>query len=96
MPAEVAVVKYVAFYDLAEGAEALAQRHVAAHRARLMAFHERGELLQVGSFTDYPTGAMAVFASRHAVEEFIAGDPFVRYGVVVPPRVREWNEILTP
>lgn len=93
---EVAAVKYVAFYDLVPGAEALAQQHVAAHRRRLMAFHARGDLLQVGSFTDFPTGAMAVFASRAAVDEFIDGDPFVRYGVVLPPRVREWNEILSP
>ena len=88
-------MKYVTFYDLADGAEALAQEHFPAHSARLMAFHERGLLLLVGAFTDPPQGAMAVFVSRDAAEEFMADDPFVRHGVVAAPRVREWNEILT-
>jgi uncharacterized protein YciI len=87
-------VKYVLFYDLADGAQALAQEHHPAHRARLDAFHERGLLLMVGTFTDLPLGAMAVFTSRGAVEEFMADDPFVRHGVVAEPRVREWNEVL--
>ena len=89
-------MKHVLFYDLADGAEALAQEHFPAHSKRLMAFHERGLLLLVGTFTDLPMGAMAVFTSRDAVEEFLADDPFVRHGVVAAPRVREWNEILTP
>jgi uncharacterized protein YciI len=92
----VAAVKHVLFYDLADGAEALAQEHFPAHSARLTAFHERGLLLMVGTFTDLPRGAMAVFASREAVEEFLSGDPFVQHGVVAAPRVREWNEILSP
>lgn len=90
----VIVVKYVLFYDLADGAEALAQEHFAAHSERLMAFHERGLLLMVGTFTDLPMGAMSVFTSREAVEEFMADDPFVRHAVVAAPRVREWDEIL--
>lgn len=89
-------MKHVLFYDLADGAEALAQEHFPAHSARLTAFHERGLLLMVGTFTDLPRGAMAVFASREAVEEFLSGDPFVQHGVVAAPRVREWNEILSP
>ena len=50
----------------------------------------------VGTFTDLPMGAMAVFTSRAAVEEFMADDPFVLHGVVAAPRVREWDEILAP
>jgi uncharacterized protein YciI len=89
-------VKYVVFYDLADGAEALAQEHFPAHRIRLTDFHERGLLLMVGTFTDLPMGAMAVFTSREAAEDFMADDPFLRNGVVDAPRVREWQEILTP
>ena len=89
-------MKYVLFYDLADGAEALAQEHFPAHSARLTAFHERGLLLMVGTFTDLPRGAMGVFTSCEAVEEFMAHDPFVQHGVVAAPRVREWNEILAP
>jgi uncharacterized protein len=89
-------VKYVVFYDLADGAMPLAQQHYPAHRARLDEFHERGDLLSVGTFSDEPMGAMAVFASREAADEFMAEDPFLQNGVVGTSRVREWDEIYQP
>jgi uncharacterized protein YciI len=89
-------VKYVLFYELAEGARPLIPQHYPAHRARLDAFHARGDLLLVGTFSDEPIGAMAVFSTREAVEEFLAGDPFMQHGVVGASRVRAWDEILQP
>ncbi len=65
--------------------------HFPAHRARLDEFQRRGLLLEVGTFADPPMGAMAVFTSREAVEEFMADDPFLRHGVVGHRRVREWD-----
>jgi len=85
------LVKYVLFYELADGAAALAQQHFPAHAARLGDFQQRGLLLMVGTFTDPPVGAMAVFISREAVDEFMADDPFLSHGVVGAHRVREWN-----
>ena len=93
---QVVRMRYVLFYELAEGAGGLAQEHFPAHRARLDAFHERGDLLLVGTFTDLPMGAMAVFTSREAAEEFMADDPFLLHGVVGERRLREWDEILAP
>ena len=89
-------MKYVLFYDLAENAEGLAMEHFPAHRARIDEFHRRGVLLLVGTFADDPVGAMAVFATREAVDEFMADDPFRRHGVVGRHRIREWDEILQP
>jgi uncharacterized protein YciI len=40
-------------------------------------------------------GSMAVFKTREAAEEFVAGDPFVLNGVVRGWQIREWNEALT-
>lgn len=37
---------------------------------------------------------MAVFTTRDAAEEFAAGDPFVRNGVVRHWHIREWSEAL--
>ncbi len=37
---------------------------------------------------------MAVFATRQGAEDFVAGDPFVRSGVVRRYEIREWNDIL--
>jgi hypothetical protein len=40
---------------------------------------------------------MAVFTTRAAAEEFVAGDPFVMNGVVRNWYIREWLEaIATP
>ena len=89
-------MRYVVFYELAEGAMALAQEHFPAHRKRIAEFHERGLMLLVGTFSDAPVGAMAVFTTREAAEEFMADDPFLRHGVVGAHRVREWDEILQP
>lgn len=89
-------MKYVMFYELDEAARPLIPQHFPAHRARLDEFHARGDLLLVGTFSDEPVGAMAVFASREAAEEFRAGDPFVQHGVVGTSRLREWDEILQP
>ncbi|MHA6783495.1 YciI family protein [Pseudonocardia saturnea] len=89
-------MKHVLTYELAEGAQALAMEHYPAHRARLDEFRDRGVLLLVGTFADEPVGAMAVFTTRHAVEEFMAEDPFLRHGVVGRHRVREWDEVMQP
>jgi uncharacterized protein YciI len=89
-------MKHVLFYELAEDAMALAQEHFPAHRERIEDFHKRGLMLQVGTFSDAPIGAMAVFNTREAAEEFMASDPFLQNGVVGAHRVREWDEILQP
>ena len=89
-------MKYVVTYELAEGARALAMEHYTAHRARIDEFHRRGVLLLVGTFSDEPVGAMGVFTTREAVDEFMAEDPFLEHGVVGRHRVREWDEVLQP
>ena len=34
-------------------------------------------------------------STREAAESFVAGDPFVLYGVVKSYEIRDWDEILT-
>jgi hypothetical protein len=88
-------VKYVLFYESAGGSAELIQQHAAAHRARWAEFHEAGSLLLIGPFAD-GSGAMGVFSSRAAAEEFAAGDPFVLHGIAASWHVKEWMEALTP
>lgn len=68
----------------------------AAHSARLDDFHTRGVLLMAGPLGNPPEGALAIFTTREAAEEFIEGDPFVTNGVVGTWRVVEWQEALAP
>ena len=88
-------MKAVVFYESAAGLADKAPLHAAAHRARWREFAERGDLLMIGPFANaQEDGAMGIFASREAAEEFVRGDPFVRLGVVRNWTIREWNEAL--
>lgn len=87
---------YVTFYKAGPDALDLIPVHYPAHRARVEEFAARGDLLMVGTFADpIEEGSMAVFRTRDAAEEFVAGDPFVTSGAVGNWFLREWNEALT-
>lgn len=88
------MTKYVLFYRSAADVLAKAPLHFAAHRARWDAFRARHTLLMIGPFANGEDGAMAIFTSREAAEEFARGDPFVLNGVVTDWSVREWNEAI--
>ncbi|GAC1316568.1 MAG: hypothetical protein NVSMB25_02520 [Thermoleophilaceae bacterium] len=89
-------MKYVLLYDSADDVTTKASRHLAAHEARYRKFHSDGSLLMIGTFGDpQREGAMAVFTSRAAAEEFAVEDPFVLEGVVRSWQIRTWNEVLT-
>jgi uncharacterized protein YciI len=86
-------VKYVLIYTSADDVAAKAPAHFAAHRARWAEFQAAGTLLLIGPYADQ-SGALAVFTTREAAEEFARSDPFVLHGVVREWSVREWLEAL--
>jgi hypothetical protein len=86
-------VKYVLFYEPKDGVAEKVREHFAAHREKWGEFQAAGTLLMVGPFTD-GSGAMGVFTTRDAAEEFAKSDPFVRHGVVTEWSVREWGEAI--
>jgi uncharacterized protein YciI len=88
-------VKYALIYETAPDGMSRAAENFPAHRARYEAFHERGTLLMVGPFTDR-SGALSVFTTREAAEEFAREDPFVVNGVIGKWEIHEWNEVLAP
>ena len=87
-------MKAVLIYRSAPDAMTKAPVYFPAHRARLDEFHERGELVAVGTWADPRDGSMAVFRSRSAAEAFVKEDPFVTNGVVASYEIKDWNEIL--
>ena len=87
-------MKVVMFYEVAQDGLTKAQANYDAHRERLDEFYARGVLLMAGPFANPTEGAMGIFTSREAAEEFIGGDPFVLHGVVGKWRLVEWNEVL--
>lgn len=89
-------MKVLMFYETAAEAMPQAMAHFPAHRARLDEFHRRGVLLMAGPYGTPPVGALGVFTSREAAEEFVQGDPFVQHGVVARYELQDWNEVLAP
>jgi uncharacterized protein YciI len=88
-------MKYVLFYPPGEHFATRGAQFLPAHQQRIRDFHRQGSLLMIGPLDNPPVnGAMAVFASREAAEEFAKEDPFVRNGVVGDWRIHEWTEIL--
>ena len=90
-------MKAVVLYEMAPDMMSRVPAHVSAHRERWRAFAERGDLLMIGPFANpQEDGAMAVFATRAAAEEFVRGDPFVLNGIVQNWYIRDWQEALIP
>ena len=89
-------MKYLMFYEMAADGLSKAQANFPAHQARLKQFHQQGTLLMAGPYGTPPLGALGVFTSRAAAEEFVAGDPFVVNGVVGKHSIHEWLEALAP
>ena len=87
-------MKVLMFYEVTPDGLSKAPEHYAGHVARLNEFHARGVLLMAGPYGAPPIGAVGVFTSREAAEEFIKGDPFVLNGVVGRHTVHDWNEVL--
>jgi uncharacterized protein len=87
-------MKVLMFYETAADGLPKARQHLAAHRARLEEFNQRGVLLMAGPYGNPPIGALGVFTTREAAEEFVKDDPFVLHGVVARHYFHEWNEVL--
>jgi hypothetical protein len=87
-------VKYVLLYESVADAGAEAPEHLHAHQTRVKEFHSRGSLVMVGSFTNAEDGAMGIFTTREAAEEFITDDPFVVNGTIQSWHITEWDESL--
>jgi uncharacterized protein YciI len=90
------LVKYVVRYEVDPANLPKAMELFDEHKARWSGYADAGTLLAIGPFSDPSQGALGVFTTREAAEEFVAGDPFVTHGVVTSWEVWEWNEVLRP
>ena len=84
-------MKVLMFYELAADGLAQVAAHFPAHQQRLQEFHDRGVLLMAGPYGNPPVGALGIFTSRAAAEEFSRDDPFVTQGIVARVTLQDWN-----
>ena len=84
--------KFALIYETAPDGLAKTPSHVAGHSSCLAEFRRRGTLLMGGVFANPQDGALIIFTTREAAEEFVRRDPFVSNGIVGAWRIYEWNE----
>ena len=90
-------MKYVLMYESTPDFLEKVPAHIAAHRVLWHTFHADKRLLMIGPFADGAAGgAMGVFSTRAAAEQFVREDPFVANGIVARWTIREWREVLMP
>ena len=87
---------FVLFYDYVPDVAERRAPHRAGHLALASEYHERGELVMGGAWSDPLDGAALVFrtADRATVEAFVEADPYVRNGIVTGWRIREWTVVV--
>jgi hypothetical protein len=85
---------YLLFYDYV--ADVLTKRAPfrPAHLDLARGFNADGKLKLAGAYTDPADGAVLVFTSREAAEEFASRDPYIANGLVTAHRIREWNVVI--
>lgn len=84
---------YLLFYDyvadVLERRAAFREEHLRLAREA----HARGELVMAGAYAEPTDGALLVFRcdDPKVVEAFVAGDPYVKNGIVTRWRIRPWQ-----
>lgn len=87
---------FVLFYDYVEG---MVERRVPFREAHLALAREaaaRGELLLGGALSDPVDTGVLVWrtADIAPIERFVAGDPYMKNGLVRSHRIRPWNVVV--
>jgi hypothetical protein len=87
-------VKYVLLYEAADDIAHKAPPHMPAPREHIEAYHGNRALEMVGLFGNpQDEGAMVIFSTRAATEEFARTDRFTLNGVVERWQIRQWDEV---
>ena len=85
---------YLLFYDYVADVVAKRDPFRPAHLDLARSFNADGRLKLAGAYADPVDGALFVFTSREAAEEFVSRDPYVANGLVPAHRIREWNVVI--
>ena len=87
---------YLLLYDVVEQYVERRAQFRDEHLALAREFHNRGELLLGGALAEPVDGAVLLFRvdSPEVVETFVAADPYVKNGLVIQWRIREWTVVV--
>ena len=87
---------YLLFYTTADDYLTRRTQFREEHLAYARAAEQKGELVMAGALANPPDSAVLVFRgeSMAVAENFAHGDVYVRSGVVVDWKVREWTVVI--
>ncbi len=85
---------YLLFYDYVPDVLTRRDPFRPAHLDLARAFLANGKLKLAGAYADPVDGALFVFTSREAAEDFAARDPYIANGLVTAHRIRDWNVVV--
>ncbi|WP_394832807.1 YciI family protein [Pendulispora rubella] len=85
---------FILFYDVVEDYVTKRTPFRGQHLELARAAYDRGELVLAGALANPADGAVLVFRDGKAAEAFAVNDPYVKNGVVVRWRIREWTTVL--
>jgi len=85
---------YLLFYEVVDNYVEKRAPFREAHLKLANAAHERGEIVLAGALADPSDGAVFIFRSQQAAEDFAKSDPYVLHGIVKDWRVRRWMTVI--
>lgn len=87
---------FLLFYDLAKDYLERRPLYRSEHLALAWQATERGELVLAGALMEPTDQAILLFQGDSAAvaEKFAADDPYVKHGLVVAWRVRQWTTVV--
>ena len=86
---------HLLFYTYVEDILEKRGPHREEHLAAAKAAHESGALVMVGAYAEPTDGALFVWKTDDpaSIEAFVAGDPYVKAGLVTEWKIRPWNVV---
>ena len=88
------MIRWALFYDYVENAVEARAPFRDAHLKLINEWIEDGRATAGGALGDPPHGALILFSSQEAAEQFPGLDPYVANGVATSWRVEPWNVVV--
>jgi uncharacterized protein YciI len=87
---------YILFYKTIDNYTEKRTNYREAHLAYAHKFFEKGELVMAGALANPDDSAILIFKADgpDVAEQFAQNDPYVKNGLILDWRVREWNVVI--
>lgn len=95
--ASIATMRYfILFYDVVPDYLERRGQYRDEHLRMVREAHARGEIVLAGAYAEPADGAALVWRTTDVspIERFVAGDPYVKNGLVTRHRIRPWTVVV--